>query len=204
VCGRYELNETPARLGSRYRIEPGDLEFAPNADVRPTDTNPVMLLRDGKRRLEMRRWGLLPSWVENPDAVNNPINAVSETAPEKPFFRMAFRKRRCIVPANAFFEWQPVHGEKRKRKMRVTRADGDLISLAGLHEYWRHGDDIILSYTILTTQPNELLAPIHSRMPVIIGDDELDTWLDPEINTDTVKAMCMPCPSEWLTAAPAT
>lgn len=87
--------------------------------------------------------------------------------------------------------------------MRITRTDGDLISLAGLHEYWRNGEDMILSDTILTTQPNELLAPIHSRMPVIIGDDELDAWLDPETSTDAVKAMCMRCPSDWLAVAPA-
>jgi len=81
--------------------------------------------------------------------------------------------------------------------MRIARADRELISLAGLHEYWRNGDDIILSYTILTTQPNELLAPIHNRMPVIIGDDELEEWLDPGTSTDAARAMCMPCPSEW-------
>lgn len=198
MCGRYELNETPARLGSRYRIEPGEIAFEANADVRPTTVNPVVLVRDGARRLELLRWGLVPYWVRDPGAVRHPFNAVSETASEKPFFRAAFRKRRCIVPANAFFEWTPIPGERRKRKMRIARADGDLVSLAGLHEYWREGDEAIASYTILTTQPNAIMQPIHDRMPVIIGDAEVDAWLAPQTSLDSVHAMCMPCPSEWL------
>jgi putative SOS response-associated peptidase YedK len=198
MCGRYELNETPANLGSRYRIEPGNLEFAANGDVRPTTSNPVVLVRDGVRRIELRRWGLVPSWAKDPKAISNPFNAVSETAPDKPFFRAAFRKRRCIVPANAFFEWKVVPGEKRKAKVRIERADGNLLSLAGLYEYWQQGDQSISSYTILTTEPNALMAAIHTRMPVIIGDTEVDEWLAPETTLDSARAMCMPCPSEWL------
>jgi putative SOS response-associated peptidase YedK len=199
MCGRYELNETPARLGSHYRIEPGDLAFEASADVRPTSLNPVVLLRKGNRHLELLRWGLVPSWVRDPKAVRHPFNAVSETAAERPFFRRAFRSRRCIAPANAFFEWTEVPGERRKRKMRIVRADGELVSLAGLREYWRHSAEIIASYTILTTQPNALMQPIHDRMPVIIDDAEIDAWLAPETSLDSVRAMCMPCPSEWLT-----
>ena len=198
MCGRYELNETPANLGSRYRIEPGNIDFAPNADVRPTTVNPVILLRDHVRSIELRRWGFVPSWAKDPKAISNPFNAVSETAADKPFFRAAFKKRRCIVPANAFFEWKVVPGEKRKQKIRISRTDGGLLSLAGLHEYWQQGDQAVASYTILTTQPNALMAPIHNRMPVIIGDAEVEEWLAPETSVDSAKAMCMPCPSEWL------
>ena len=202
MCGRYELNETPARVGARYRIEPGDIEFAPNADVRPTTSNPVVFVHDGVRRMALRRWGFVPSWVKDPKAISNPFNAVSETAPDKPFFRTAFRRRRCIVPANAFFEWKSEVGVKRKTKYRITRTDGELISLAGLHEYWQHEDQSIASYTILTTQPNELMATIHARMPVIIGDAEVDEWLALETSVDTARAMCMPCPSDWLAVTP--
>jgi putative SOS response-associated peptidase YedK len=199
MCGRYELNETPANLGSRYRIEPGNLDFAPNADVRPTTTNPVVLIRDDVRCIELRRWGFVPSWVNDPKAISNPFNAVSETAPDKPFFRTAFRKRRCIVPADAFFEWQVVPGAKRKVKVRIARADGELLSLGGLHEYWRQGDQVIASYAILTTAPNDLMAPIHTRMPVVIGDAQIDEWLAPGTSIESARAMCLPCPSEWLT-----
>ena len=201
MCGRYELNETPARLGSRYRVEPGDLDFVPNADVRPTTVNPVLLVRDEVRHIELRRWGFVPSWLEDPKAVSSPFNAVSETAPDKPFFRTAFRKRRCIVPANAFLEWQVVPGEKRKARIRIAGADGALLSLGGLYEYWRRGEEAVASYTILTTEPNALMAPIHTRMPVVIGDADLDDWLAPETGLESVKAMCMPCPSEWLVVA---
>ena len=92
MCGRYELNETPARLGSRYRVEADDLGFAQNADVRPTDTNPVILLADGQRIASMRRWGLVPYWAKDPKAISKPFNARSEEAYAKPFFRSPFSR----------------------------------------------------------------------------------------------------------------
>src|SRR5271169_560327 len=162
MCGRYELNETPARLGSRYRIDAGHLEFAPNADVRPTDTNPVILFADGQRIASMRRWGLTPYWAKDPKAISNPFNARSEEAYAKPFFRGPFKNRRCLVPASAFFEWKAVQGQKRKTKYRITRADGDLVTLAGLYDRWHRGDDVLETYTILTTAPNELMEGIHN------------------------------------------
>ena len=201
MCGRYELNDTPARLGSRYRIAPGDLDFAQNADVRPTTTNPVILLREGKRIASMRRWGIVPFWTKDPKAMSTPFNARSEEAHAKPMFRGPFQSRRCLIPATAFFEWQVIPGQKKKQKIRITRADGDLVTLAGLYDYWHHGDDAIESYTILTTSPNSRIEPIHNRMPVILGAADEDAWLDPTTSVDSARAMCMPCPSEWLTTA---
>src|SRR5258706_4902553 len=198
MCGRYELNETPARLGSRYRFEPGDLEFAQNADVRPTDTNPVILLRDGRRVASMRKWGIVPFWANDPKAISHPINARSENAYARPMFRGPFKSKRCLVPATAFFEWKAIEGQKKKQKYRITRADGDLVTLAGLYDYWHRGGDALAAYTILTTAPNALMGTIHSRMPVILGQEDEDEWLDPATSVDTARAMCMPCPSEWL------
>ena len=86
--------------------------------------------------------------------------------------------------------------------MRIARADGDLLTLAGLHDYWRRGDEVLETYTILTTSPNALMETIHNRMPVILGQSDEDEWLDPATSVDTARAMCMPCPSEWLTALP--
>jgi putative SOS response-associated peptidase YedK len=137
MCGRYELNETPARLGSRYRVEPGDLEFAQNNDVRPTDRNPVVLLRDRQRVASMRRCGIVPFWVNDPKAISTPFNARSEEAYAKPMFRGPFKSKRCLVPTTAFFEWQAIEGQKKNQKMRISRADGDLLTLVGLHDYWR-------------------------------------------------------------------
>ena len=202
MCGRYELNDTPARLGSRYRIEPGDLDFAQNVDVRPTETNPVILLRDGRRIASMRKWGIVPFWAKDPKAMSTPFNARSEEAHAKPMFRGPFKSKRCLVPATAFFEWQTVPGQKKKQKIRIARADGDLITLAGLYDYWRRGDDVLETFTILTTAPNATMEPIHDRMPVILGPDDEDEWLDAATSVDTARAMCMPCPSEWLTVAP--
>jgi putative SOS response-associated peptidase YedK len=147
MCGRYELNETPARLGSRYRIDPGALEFAANADVRPTETNPVILLNNGRRIVSMRKWGIVLFWAKDPKAISTPFTARSEDAYSKPMFRGPFKSKRCIVPATAFFEWQFVPGQKKTQKIRITRADGDLITLAALYDYWHHGDEAIESYT---------------------------------------------------------
>jgi putative SOS response-associated peptidase YedK len=96
-----------------------------------------------------------------------------------------------------------VQSQKKKQKIRITRADGDLITRAGLYDYWHHGDEAIESYTILTTAPNTIMEPIHNRMPVILGTDDEDAWLDPETSVDTARAMGMACPSEWLQVAPA-
>ena len=161
MCGRYELNETPARLGSRYRVDPGNLEFAPNGDVRPTDTNPVILLADRQRVASMRRWGIVPFWAKDPKAISTPFNARSEQAYAKPMFREPFKFKRCLGPASAFFEWKPIEGQKKKTKHRVARVDGDLVTLAGLYDRWHHDGEVIESYTILTTAPNALMETIH-------------------------------------------
>jgi putative SOS response-associated peptidase YedK len=174
MCGRYELNDTPARIGSRYRVDPGDLDFAQNGDVRPTDTNPVILLRDGQHIASIRKWGIVPYWAQDPKAT-----ARSEEAYAKPMFRGPFKSRRCLVPATAFFEWQVVPGQKKKQNIRITRADGDLVTLAGLYDYLHPGDEVIESYTILTASPNALMESIHSRMPVILVQSDEDEWLDP-------------------------
>jgi putative SOS response-associated peptidase YedK len=197
MCGRYELNETPARLGSRYRIEPGDLDFAPNADVRPTETNPVILIHDAARVASMRRWGIVPFWAKDPNGISHPINARSEDAYAKPMFRDPFKSRRCLIPTTAFFEWKAIEGQK-KQKYRIARADGDMVTLAGLYDRWHRGDEVLETYTILTTAPNALLETIHNRMSVILEEGDEDEWLDPGTSVDTARAMCMPCPSEWL------
>lgn len=203
MCGRYDLSETPARLGARYRVDVGSLELTPDNDVRPTTVNPVIRERDGNRIVERMRWGLVPWWAKDPKSIANSFNARSESAHERPMFRDPFQKRRCLVPASAFYEWTHVPGERRKMKYRITRADGDLVALAGLWDRWRQGDEEIRSYTILTTEPNAMMAELHDRMPVVLGDEDWDEWLAPDTSIDTVRAMCMPCPSEWLAAVAA-
>ena len=204
MCGRYDMSETPARLGARYNVDVGSLEFAPEADVRPTSINPVILLRGGKRVVELMRWGLVPSWAAEPKRFAGSFNARAEQAPERAMFRQPFRRRRCLVPASAFYEWTHIPGQRRKIKYRITRSDGDLVALAGVWDYWRRGDETMLSYAILTAEPNATMAELHDRMPVILGEEEWDEWLSPETDLDTVRAMCMPCPSEWLAAASAS
>jgi putative SOS response-associated peptidase YedK len=119
-------------------------------------------------------------------------------------FRGPFRFRRCLVPASAFYEWTHIPGERRRMKYRISRADGDLCALAGLFDVWRGGNEEIRSYTILTTAPNEKMSALHDRMPVILGEEEWDEWLSPGTSIDTLRAMCMPCPSAWLLLEPAS
>lgn len=110
----------------------GQLDFAPNTNVRPTTLNPVILLRDGNQVSELMRWGLVPYWVNNPKAITNCFNARSGSAYQKPMFRGSFKNKRCLVPASAFYEWTHVPGTPRKVKYRISRSDGDLVALAGL------------------------------------------------------------------------
>jgi putative SOS response-associated peptidase YedK len=146
------------------------------------------------------RWGLVPYWANDPKAITNCFNARSESAYQKPMFRGSFKNKRCLVPASAFYEWTHVPGTPWKVKCRISRRDGDLVALAGLWDYWHREDQEIVSYTILTTVPNELMAELHDRMPDVLGEEEWDEWLAPECSIDSLRAMCMPCPSEWLTA----
>jgi putative SOS response-associated peptidase YedK len=136
-----------------------------------------ILLHDRKRIASMRKWGIVPFWAKDPKAISTPFNARSEEAYAKPMFRGSFKSKWCLVPASAFFEWEPIEGQKKKQKYRIARVDGDLVTLAGLYDRWHHDDEVIESYTILTTGPNTLMESIHSRMPVILGESDEDEWL---------------------------
>ena len=199
--GRYELNETPARLGSRYRVEPGDLDFAQNADVRPTDTNPVILLHDGRRIASIESGASSRSGrkIRRQSARRSTLGQKKPTRSRCSAVRSS---RSGAFPTTAFFEWQAIESQKKKRKIRISRADGDMLTLAGLHDYWRRGDDVLETFTILTTAPNVIMEPIHNLMPVILAEADEDEWLDSATSVATARAMCMPCPSEWLTVAP--
>ena len=200
MCGRYDLSETPASLGRYYRIGPGKLTlFTPNADVRPTETQPVVVVDDaGERALRLFRWGLVPVWATDPKAVKLTFNARGELAADKPMWKQPFLRQRLLVPASAFFEWRAEPGGRTRRKLRIASADGEPLTFAGLWDRWHGPEGNLFSYTILTTAANTLMRPIHDRMPVILGPEDQDAWVDPGTPTDTLRALMMPCPSEWL------
>jgi putative SOS response-associated peptidase YedK len=178
MCGRYDLSDNPAAIRARFSV-PSVPPFEPNADWRPTDSAPIVRLgADGARECVLARWGLVPAWAPDLKFGARCINARAETVATLPAFRSAFRRRRCLVPVNAFFEWS---GEKGRRlKWRITLREAPLFALAGLWEQWqgRDGGDAVESFTIVTCAANAAIAPLHDRMPVIVREEHHGLWLD--------------------------
>jgi len=180
MCGRYDLSDNPAAIKAKFRVAAVP-DFSANPDLRPTDTAPVVRRahESGQREVALLRWGLVPVWAKDLKFGARCINARSETLATTPSFRVAYRKRRCLVPVNAFFEWSGEPG--RKTKWRIGLKDEPLFALAGLWEWWKDPatGQGVETYTIVTTRANELIAPIHDRMPVVITETDHDRWLDP-------------------------
>jgi putative SOS response-associated peptidase YedK len=194
MCGRYTLTVSAGVLGDVFEADV-HVEHVPRYNIAPTQTVPVIRLdADGRRRIDGLRWGLVPHWADDPSIGNRMINARSETAADKPAFRAAIRRRRCLVPADGFFEWQRI--EDRKQPYHFRRADGGVFGLAGLWERWQPTPDEppLDTYTILTTAANAEVAPIHDRMPVILDPETWDRWLArDEIPRDRLSGMLQPC-----------
>ncbi|MGH6960565.1 MAG: SOS response-associated peptidase, partial [Dongiaceae bacterium] len=166
----------------------------------PSQNLPVVRLdRDGRRELALLRWGLIPSWARDPAIGYRTINAKAETVAEKPAFRAAFRKRRCLVPADGFYEWQKIDGGK--QPWRITLKDGAPFAFAGLWEHWDKGGEPVESFTIITTTANALCAEIDDRMPVIIGPADYEAWLA-AADTAIPQALLQPYPAETMAAYP--
>lgn len=181
MCGRFSLFSPEEILAAMFGVE-GDRFPPPSYNIAPSrDVAAVRIAPEGpaRRELALLRWGLIPSWAKEPAIGNRMINARVETAPDKPAFRSAFRRRRCLVPADGFYEWRKTGA--RKQPYYVRMADGKPFAFAGLWERWEGPDGEVASCTLLTTGPNDLLAPIHDRMPVILSPDDYGLWLDLEV-----------------------
>jgi len=200
MCGRYTLKTPVERLAEKFQF-PEIIPLKPRYNIAPSQS--VAVVRrfpdDRDRKLAMLRWGLLPLWVKDLSKVQQPINAKAETAAEKPMFRDAFKRRRCLVPADGFYEWKQDGG--RKQPVYIRMKDGEPFAIAGLWEHWEGQDgQVIESCTLLTTEPNDVLAPIHNRMPVILDPKDYAQWLDPDLQTaDGVKPLLRPYPSDLMT-----
>jgi len=181
MCGRYSLTTDPEQLAERFGVQQRLESFEPNHNVRPTQEAPVVIERDGERQLVLMRWGLIPSWAEDMSIGARMINARAETVAEKSSFKNSLRKYRCLVPADGFYEWQTTGKKKQPFVFQVD--GGDIFALAGLYSNWKRPDGQWLqSYTIITTEPNELVAPVHNRMPVGLPRDAEALWLDPTLD----------------------
>ena len=176
MCGRYAITTAPEAMRSLFRY-PDQPNFPPRYNVAPTQPIAVVRFWEGQPRFALVRWGLIPSWVKDPRAFSLLINARGESILEKPAFRSAMRYRRCLIPADGFYEWRK-DGE-RKRPYYVHRRGGGLIAFAGLWEAWSgpNGEEMETA-AIVTTAANHTLQPVHHRMPVIVPPEAFDLWLD--------------------------
>ena len=187
MCGRYKLTAYEQWLSDYFNLDPADVDWAARWNVAPTDEVATVgqSRREPKRKFARMRWGLIPSWAKDMSIGASAINAVSETAAEKPMFRDAFSKRRCLIPADGFYEWKQL-SSKKKQPYCIEMADASLFAFAGLWETWKDpAGKVIHSCTILTTEANALLKDMHHRMPVILSPDDYDLWLDPGITDPT-------------------
>ena len=185
MCGRYSLVTSIAELEGRFGFDGADVTYSPSYNVAPTQGVLTVVAESEARRAVRMRWGLIPSWAREASIGSRMINARVETVAEKPSFRTALRRRRCLVLADGFYEWQRTSAGK--RPMRITMASGEPFAFAGLWDTWRDPhDETVTSCTIITTRANDLLRPIHDRMPVILQRDQEDLWLDHEVQEPDV------------------
>lgn len=204
MCGRYTLYSDQESIEEAFDVTHATDEegvFKKRYNIAPGSHNPVVLQpKPNKKGIGGLRWGLIPSWADDVNIGYKMINARSETIMEKKSFSKPFQRQRCIVPANGFYEWQTIF--KKKIPFYISPVEKDLLGFAGLYERWTDPEDEsnqIWSYTIITTQANELLKPLHERMPVILTEENYDKWLDP-VNSDTeqLQELLVPYPSELL------
>jgi putative SOS response-associated peptidase YedK len=199
MCGRYTLTSAPEAIRAlfRYQEQPN---FPPRYNIAPTQPIAIVRLNEGKRQLALVRWGLLPSWVKDPKTFTLLINARGESVCDKPAFRNAMKRRRCLIPADGFYEWQAVAG--RKRPFYVRAKAGTPLAFAGLWETWMgpNGEEMETA-AIVTTRANRTLAAIHERMPVVVPPDAFDLWLDcAKVDAKTAEALIQPAPDSLLEA----
>ncbi len=203
MCGRYTLTADPDQLRQTFDWLSVPDQFNPRYNIAPTQ--PVAVVpNDGKNQLNYFVWGLIPSWAKDPEIGSRLINARAETITEKPSFRNAFRRRRCLILANGFFEWAQEPGQKAKTPIYIRLQSGNPFAFAGLWENWNSADGSrILSCTIITTEPNTLMQPIHNRMPVILPTTSYALWLQTgEVNLPSLQSLLQPYPAQEMVAYP--
>ncbi len=205
MCGRFAQASEPQAIAELFTL-PVDAvpSYRPRYNIAPTQ--PALVLRrhphgDGTE-LTFLTWGLIPSWAKDPGIGGRLINARAETLAEKPAFRAAFRRRRCLVPADGFYEWRKAG--KNKQPIFIARQDRKPMALAGLWEHWQSPDgSVIESFSLITTAPNDLVRPIHDRMPAILPEDAFDLWLAPDADLQALQALLLsPYPASLLEAWP--
>jgi len=200
MCGRYALKSLPEEIGQYFGLDTWD-DFKPRFNIPPTVKVPTIRQHpNGKRVLNLLRWGLVPFWAKDPSIGNKLNNARGETVAEKPSFRSAFKARRCLVPASGFYEWKTE--DKIKQPYYISLQSGDPMAFAGIWESWtsKESGEILESVCVVTTGPNEIMAPIHDRMPVIVSPDHWKDWMTGPV--EEVKELIASYPASQMQAWP--
>ena len=201
MCGRYTITSAPEAIRAMFRY-PERPNFPARYNVAPTQPVPVVRLNEGQRRFALMRWGLLPSWAKDPKAFSLLINARGESVCEKPAFRAAMRYRRCLIPADGFYEWKAEGGRKQPYYVRARL--GGPLAFAGLWETWTgpNGEELDTA-TIVTTGASRALSHIHGRMPVILAPEAFDHWLNvAEIDAVAACTLIRPAPEDLMEVFP--
>lgn len=200
MSGRYTLFSDKNDIEELFSVNINDNRYHSSYNIAPGSDNIVILMpRPNVRNADFFRWGLIPSWADDEKVGNKMINTRAETLSEKPSFKKPFKRQRCIVPANGFYEWQTIYNKKIPFYVRTL--DQDIFGFAGIYEQWQSLDKstVINSYTIISTESNTLLQPLHDRMPVILEQKYFESWLDPvNSQTDELMKMLKPYPTERM------
>ena len=200
MCGRYTLSMPIVLVAEELGLDRPEFEVEPRYNIAPTQRLPVFA-QDQPNRLQIMRWGLIPSWAKDPSVGGKMINARAETLADKPAFRQALQQRRCLIPADGFYEWQATGLGKIPQHIHLVGRH--LITFGGLWDEWRDGEDRALrSFTVITTAPNALMATIHDRMPLIITPENRAQWLDSATPMTDLQALMSPLPDGMLSADP--
>jgi putative SOS response-associated peptidase YedK len=203
MCGRFTLHTPPEILRDHFGLDATPQFTLENYNITPSQDIVAVRETDGRRELVPLRWGLVPSWSRDARSGNRMINARAETVAVKPAYRTAFRKRRCLIPADGFYEWHQT--ESGKQPYHICMRDGGVFAFAGLWERWTGDDERVESCTILVTEASETIRPVHDRMPVILSPEAYGQWLDPTLTDgDQLIGLLRPYIASAMVAYPVT
>jgi putative SOS response-associated peptidase YedK len=206
MCGRFVAASSPDEIAQYFDAEAPEALLEPNYNVAPTTDVYAVLNDGGVRRVDAFHWGLVPIWAKDPKVGSKMINARAETIATKNAFKPALKRRRCLIPADGFYEWKKIPGQKRKQPHFIHSTDGEPLAFAGLWEVWKGPDrqgDPLRSCTIVTTSANETMAPLHDRMPVILPASKWEEWLDTgNEDLDTLGKLLVPAERGIITHHP--
>ena len=204
MCGRYRLSRRKQIIEEQFETHPWDDDWSPRFNVAPTQPVPVIRQhpKEPVRQLSLMKWGLIPNWAQNPSVASGTINARSETAATKPAFRDPLKLRRCLIPADAFYEWKRTGASKQPYCFEVN--ESELFAFAGLWDGWKDASgQWIKTCSILTTTPNAVTSAVHNRMPVILHPASYDLWLDPGMqNVSAISELLKPYDARLMRCYP--